>query len=550
MKKILFFFCISLSLCAQTPAVKKPKALPALDSGKPRLVVGIVVDQMSYDFLMRYDSKYSQGGFKRLVREGFLCKNAHYNYIPTTTGAGHTCTYTGSIPAVHGIAGNEWIDKRTGKTIYCVDDTTVQTVGSESQAGRMSPRNLLTTTITDQLRLSNNHRSRVVGVALKDRGAILPAGHLGNAAYWFDSFSGNWITSTYYRKDLPDWVQQFNNQKLPAKYLSQPWTPLLHVSEYSESTPDDQPFEGRFKGETTSAFPHDLPKLKTADFDLIRSTPFGNSLTKDFAMAVLTGEKLGKGITTDFLTISFSSTDYIGHQFGPHAIETEDVYLRLDRDLAELLAFLDTWVGKSNLLVFLTADHGVAPVADYMQKLNIPAGVFDSRKVFGDLKKSLSASLGEGEWIQGYENQQLYLNHVLLAQKGKSVEDVYEKIQTFLMAQEGVAYVVNLHEPSESSVPDYFMGYIKNGTHLKRSGDILVAFEPFWMEGRKQGTTHSTFYPYDTHVPVLFYGGLIQPGSTTERVHVADIAPTVAMLLNILEPNGCVGEPIDLHGSK
>ena len=545
MKKLALLFCLAgLAVQAQQNSIAgKAKTSPP---AQPKLVVGIVVDQMGYDFLVRYDAKYGKDGFKRLVREGFSCKNAHYNYIPTYTAPGHTCVYTGSVPAITGIAGNDWFDQHTGKSVYCTDDSTVRTVGSESLAGQMSPRNLLVTTITDQLKLSNNLKSKVIGVALKDRGAILPAGHLGNGAYWFDSFSGNWITSDYYLKELPGWVKEFNNRKLPSKYLSQPWTPLLNAAQYTESTADDQPFEGSFQGETKPVFPHDLPKLKKADFELIRTTPFGNSLTKDFALAAIKGENLGKGAATDFLAVSFSSTDYVGHQYGPHAIETQDTYLRLDRDIAELLTFLDGYLGKANVLVFLSADHGVAPVAGYMQQLRIPSGIFDGRKTIGDLKKKLAADLGEGDWIRSYQNQQLYLNHSLLQQKDKDMEDVFKTIAPYLLQQEGVADVVNLHEIGESNLPDYLVGYLKNGTHRKRSGDIYLALEPNWMEGRKQGTTHATFYNYDTHVPIIFYGGLVKPGSSVSRVHVTDIAPTVAQLLNIQEPNGCIGTPVVL----
>ncbi len=547
MKKILLLFLLTLSLQAQNSIPRKAKTpvAPSTSSKRPKLVVGIVVDQMSYDFLIRYQSKYSDGGFNRLVREGFNCKNAHYNYVPTYTAPGHTCIYTGSVPSIHGIAGNDWFDQKAGKIVYCTEDSTVHTVGSESQAGLMSPRNLLATTITDQLRLSNNMQSKVVGIALKDRGAILPGGHLANGAYWFDSFSGNWITSDYYMKQLPEWVNQFNNQKLATKYLSQVWTPLLNAAQYSESTTDDdQPHEGRFRNETSSAFPHDLPKLKTADFELIRSTPFGNTLTKDFAIAALKAENLGKGTATDFLAVSFSSTDYVGHQYGPYAIETEDTYIRLDRDIAELLTFLDGYIGKENVLVFLSADHGVAPAAGHMTKLHIPSGVFDSRKVLTEVKKQLTTQLGEGEWIRNYYNQQIYLNHTLLQQKGLSVEDVYRRIVPMLLPTVGIANVINLHQIGNAMLPEKYITLIKNGINRKRSGDIYIALEPNWFEGRVQGTTHGTFYSYDTHVPIIFYGGSVKAGSITEEVHVTDIAPTVAQLLQILEPSGSVGHPI------
>ncbi len=547
MYRFLFSVSILTALVGATcHAQPKPKknALP----DRPRLVVGIVVDQMSYDFLVRYRGKFGSGGFRRLLDGGYSCENTHYDYVPTYTAPGHASVYTGSVPAIHGIIGNEWYNRTSRKALYCTEDTTVGTVGSPSKAGLMSPRNLLATTITDQLRLASQEQSKVIGVALKDRGAILPAGHLANAAYWFDSFSGNWITSTYYAKELPAWVQAFNDKKFPNQYLSQPWTPLMAANQYAgSSTADDQPFEGTLAGETKAVFPHDLPKIRKEDFELLRFTPYGNTLTKDFAVAALQNENLGKGNATDFLAVSFSSTDYVGHVFGPYSMEAEDTYLRLDRDLADLLGFLDRHVGKDNLLVFLTADHGVAPSPGQATSLRIPGGAFNGRQAVDELKTQLLAAFGPGEWVENYSNQQLFLNHGLLREKKLDVAALYPTIREAMLKQNGVSNVVNLHALSDAMLPDYQASLIKNGQNGQRSGDLMVLLQPNWMEGRPQGSTHGSFFAYDTHVPLLWYGWKIKPGRSAERNAISDIAPTLANLLGLLEPNGSIGRVLRLE---
>lgn len=386
---------------------------------KPKLVVGIIIDQMRYDYLYRYYSKYSNGGFKKLMMGGFNCRNTNYNNGPTYTGPGHASVYSGTTPSQHGIIGNDWYVRQTGKTIYVTDDSTVSTVGSSNNAvGKMFPANMLATTVTDELRLSTNKKSKVIGIALKDRAAILPAGHLANAAYWFDSQTGNFVSSTFYMNGLPQWMENFNDKHLTQKYLSQKWNTLLPINQYAESAADDNAYEGKYPGENKPVFPHDLSKMwKPNDFDIIRSTPFGNTLTKDAAIAVIEGEKLGKGTATDFIAISFSSTDYIGHKMGPQSIEVEDTYLRLDRDLAELLSYLEKNYGKDGFLLFLTADHGAAYVPAQLKDDHIPAGYFLRIRMLDSLKTFLNNSYGNGNWVISYINQQVYLNHELISQK-------------------------------------------------------------------------------------------------------------------------------------
>ena len=532
----LFLIVLSFSAFSQN---KKETATPLASS--PKLVVGIVVDQMRYDYLYRYAAKYGNGGFKRLMNDGFNCKNNHYHYAITTTGPGHAAIYTGSVPAINGIVGNEWFDPLANRNVYVVEDSTVVGVGADSGTeGKMSPKNLLTTTITDQLRLSNDFKSRVFGVSIKDRGAILPVGHAGNAAYWFDAKSGNWISSTYYMKDLPKWAKNFNAQKIPDKIIAQKWETLLPISEYTESEEDNQPYESSLPQESAPIFPHTLKSYFT-----IPVSPFGNTMTKDFALAMMKNENMGKGNVTDFLCVSFSSTDYIGHSFGTHAVEIQDCYLRLDRDIEDLLKNLDQQVGKGNYLVFLTADHGVAEIPDYFKKHNIPAGVANSSKDSKFLNTQLEEALGKGDWIKSTNNYQIYINRDLMKQKKVSFQQIHSVLsENLLTIGSPVRDVINMHDLANAVSPDYYRSYISNIYNPKLSGDFFIWLEPAWFYGSTKGTTHGTLYAYDTHVPLLFYGWKIPKGHTVERTHISDIAPTLATLLNILEPNGTVGKPI------
>ena len=539
---LLLFFIIT-SLSAQKK--KSTVSFEVSNADKPKLVVGIVVDQMRYDFLYRYSEKYSSGGFKRLMNEGFNCRNNHYDYAPTVTAAGHAAIFTGSIPAINGIIGNEWFNQKTGKSVYCVEDSSVRTVGSDSKAGLMSPKNLLVSTITDQLKIANNFESKTIGIALKDRGSILPAGHTANAAYWFDSKNGAWITSSFYMNDLPQWVKDFNSMKMPQKYMAEGWKTLLPIEKYTESTADNQAYEAKLSGEKTATFPHELAAQSGVNLlEVIRTTPFGNTLTKDFALVAIQNENLGKSPKTDFLTISFSSPDYVGHAFGPNSIEVEDTYLRLDKDIEEILTSLDNSLGKGNYLVFLSADHGVADVPGFWQSQKLPAGVVDAAMSSREVKTALKTAFGEGEFIIAEDNSQLYLNANLMEEKKISYTQIYEIVRKTLLKRDDVADVIDLHNLANSTLPDYQLSYVKNGFNPRRSGDIMVVLNPSWFAGRKQGTTHGSLYRYDTHVPLLFYGWKIKSGETTLRTNISDISPTVADLLNILEPNGSVGNVI------
>ncbi|MBJ6117797.1 alkaline phosphatase family protein [Pontibacter sp. BT310] len=541
--KVILVCMLLLSACAtKTGTISQKKNAVTID--RPKLVVGIVVDQMRYDFLYRYWDKYGNDGFKKLVQQGFNFKNTNYSYVPTYTAPGHASIYTGSVPAVNGIVANSWYNRETGKTMYCVEDKTVKTVGSTSKAGEMSPKNLLSTTITDQLKLATNKRSKVIAVALKDRGAVIPGGYMADGAYWFDSQSGNFITSTFYREKLPDWVNEFNGQKLADKYLNQTWNTLLPIEQYTNSTADDMPYEEGLLGKDKPVFPYDLAALRAKDYELIRTTPFGNTLTKDIALKALQAEQLGKGDATDFLSVSFSSTDYIGHDFGPNSIEVEDTYIRLDREIAELLNELEKTVGTDNLLVFLTADHGVANVPAYMLAERVTSGAINYNVVGDSVKKHMGRTYGEGKWLEKYTNQQVYLNHNLIKEKKLNLTEVQQNVAQYLMTLEGVARTITADALQRTSWNNGQMRLVENGYNARRSGDVIVQLEPNWQKHGPKGTAHGSYSTHDTHVPLLWYGWKVKPGESATTTEVADIAPTIATWLNIQEPTGSVGKAL------
>lgn len=535
MRYLRLFIAVLCSLTASAGPVPE----------RPKLVVGIVVDQMRYDYWYRYYDKYQDGGFKRLLNQGFNCRNHHYHYALTVTAAGHASVYTGSAPSVHGIVGNDWYDPSAEKRVYCVGDSSVQTVGSSNvTAGKMSPKNMQVSTITDQLKIGTNYQSKVIGIALKDRGAILPAGHTANAAYWFDSKTGNWISSSFYMDELPPWVKSYNEKKRPAQLMQEGWKTLLPVEQYLESTADDKPYEAKLAGAKKPVFPYELAGTAGDAFGVLSSTPHGNTLTKELALEALKNEDLGKGKATDFLAISFSSPDYVGHGFGPNAVEAEDIYLKLDRDIADLLSNLDKTVGKDNYLLFITADHGVMDVADLWKENKLPAGRINYLKMNADVKAALKEKFGEGDFIKAFENFQFYLNHDLLEAKQIKEEEVFKIVRKVLMGFEGVSDVLNLPELYKSNLNSYLTELYKNGYHTKRSGDLQIVVEPGWMAG-PIAANHGSPYNNDSHIPLLFYGWGVKPGQTFSRTSVADTAPTVAALLSILEPNGNIGKVIE-----
>lgn len=546
LKKYVLATSVFLGIAFQGAAQQKTDAnasesYPA-KIDRPKLVVGLMIDQMRWDYLYKYYNRFGKGGFKRLINEGFSAENTYINYTPTYTACGHATVYTGSVPAIHGIVGNNWHDNETGKSMYCTEDTSVKTVGSTNKAGEMSPKNLLTNTITDELRMATNFRGKTIAMSLKDRGSILPGGHTSNGSYWYDGETGNFITSSYYTEQLPQWVDDYNRIKLPNKFYEKNWMPLYALSTYTQSTADSQTWEGNFRGSDKSSFPHMLRDFIDKDFDIIRTTPHGNTMTLDFAKTAIIAEDLGKDDDTDFLAVSLSSTDYIGHQFGPNSVEVEDTYLRLDKDLEEFFNYLDKQVGIGNYLFFVTADHGAAFVPDFLKANKMPGGVVTNRVFRTGVAAMIENKFGLKNAIQTVMN-----NQVIFTPEAKDHKD-FNAIKTatsnWLRLQDGVQDAVDISTVAAYPMPDLIKQRIQNGYNSKRSGDIYFLLKASWFDGGRTGTTHGSWYSYDAHIPLVFMGWRVKPGKTNKVYHMTDIAPTLAAMLRIPEPNGNIGKPI------
>ena len=519
-----------------------PAGAQSLD--RPKLVVGIVVDQMRHDYLYRYWDQYGEGGFKRLLKEGFSCENAHYNYIPTVTGPGHASIYTGATPSYHGVIGNDWHIRNSRRGMYCSQDDSVKAVGGSEAAGKMSPKNLLTNTITDVLKLYTYNRAKVIGVSVKDRGSIMPAGHIPDGAYWYDGKTGTFMTSTYYMDALPDWVNAFNGRNLGKQLFSQGWNTLKPIETYVDSEKDDNPYEGKLNREAKPVFPREFTFDESLSYYTLLNTPVGNTLVTEFSKAALEAEQLGQDATTDFLAMSYSSTDYAGHLFGPHSIEIEDMYLRLDLELENLLQFLDQKVGHRQYVVFLSADHAVAQNPQYLKDKNLPVDYFQGWKMIDSLKKVLEKKY-DPYIIDGFSNGQIYLNEDRILSRKLDRKAIAADIKKYVRAWDGVIDIVDRDDIPFLSDGNPVYPMIQKGFYPPLSGDFYVIIRPGWFESiSRTGTTHGSPYTYDTHVPVLWYGWKIPAGKTYEKYDITDIASTLSFLLKIPLPDAAAGKVV------
>lgn len=537
-RNILFYTFIFTSISFTNVTAQKKQ--------QPKLVVGIVIDQMRYDYLIRFSEKYGKKGFVKLMEKGYHVENAHYNYIPTYTAVGHSSIFTGTTPTNHGIIGNNWYDKELGKSIYCVDDNRYKTVGSDSKNGQKSPYRLQTTTVADQLHLAQNRKGKTIGIAIKDRSAILPVGHTANAAYWYDGGDyGKWITSSFYRNKLPKWVKNFNANGKADAYLNEPWNTYYDIETYTESIADDNPYEGKFKGEEKPVFPHDIPTLRkqNGNFNLLKSIPAGNTFTTDFAEAAILGENLGKGDYTDFLTISYSSTDYVGHKYGVDSKEIEDTYIRMDKEIERLLKFLDKQIGKNKYTLFLTADHAVAQTPNYLKSLKIPAGYFDSKGFKTYLNQLTLEKFGSEKIIKNISNYQIFLDKEVLKNLGINSVVVEDYIADQIVNYEYIYKSCTAHTLQKNEFTTGILSLVQKGYNQKLSGDVVWIPNPATLDIHysETGTTHGSGYSYDTHVPMIFYGFGIQKGNTKKHKAITTIAPTISSLLQIEFPNGNTG---------
>jgi len=512
---------------------------------RPKLVVGIVVDQMKLEYLYRFSDDFSANGFQRLMGDGFTFYNMNYNYMPTFTAPGHASIYTGTTPATHGIIANEWYIRSTGKGMYCTDDASAKTLvaGTEVE-GAMSPKNLLSTTITDELKMATNFNGKVIGLSIKDRGAILPAGHFANWAFWCTK-SGAFISSSFYGNKMPDWVTEFNAEKNYMKYINKGWSLLKPVETYNESLPDNNPYEGKLGKSLPPVFPYDLSKAyKESGMEVLKSTPFGNDFLAELAMRAIDKEQLGKDNITDFLAVSFSSTDYVGHNFGPRSMEIQDTYLRLDLTIASFLDYLDKTVGKDNYLLFLTADHAVAENPIYLKDRKYNVTNIPSKDTYNSLTKFSTDTFGVN-LVLNYSNFNVFLNRDLIKEKGLELTKVKQSFKDFLMTQESVKRVYTQEEVLAATGQDYYLNFIFKGYDAKQSGDLVVLHGAGYLESIETGTTHGTPNNYDTNVPLLFYGWHVPKGESNKKEYITEIAPTLSKMLKITTPNGSESQVLE-----
>ncbi|MCK4664682.1 MAG: alkaline phosphatase family protein [Bacteroidales bacterium] len=542
MKYIFSFIIIFIIIFTPKIQAQKRKLIPP---EKPKLIIGIVIDQMRYDIIYRYWDKFDDNGFKRLINQGTFCRNTNYNYLFTESGVGYATISTGTNPSYHGIVSNRWYLRLKEKIIYCVEDDKTETIGAFNNNGKMSPKSLLTSNIGDELMLFNNHKSKVIGISLNDYAAILSAGHTANAAYWFDSESGNWISSSFYLDSLPDWVEEFNNKEYYKLYLNREWKTLLPIEKYIFGNNDDNPYEeGIYK---QHIFPYDLVKLNKnkKGYDILKYTPFGNTFTKDFVISTIVNEQLGKDEFTDLLIIGFSSTGYINKQFGPRSVELEDAILRLDKELSHFLDFIDEELSKENVLLFLTSDQGSVNVPRYLSDSKIPSGYFNYKKANVLLKSYLNSIYGQGDWVVAYNKQQIYLNQLLIEDSKLKLKDVQNITAQFLLQFTGVANVITATTLQNTNFSDGIFNKMQNSYNQKRSGDVIINLEPGWTEQISVISSENSPYSYDTHVPLIWYGWKIKRQILNTNISIIDITPTISNFLNISFPNGCIGKPIN-----
>lgn len=521
-----------------------------LPPDRPRLVIGIVVEQLKYDQLEKFRDRMGENGIKRLLNEGTYFKNASYEYMLTESAPAYATISTGTEPSFHGITSDNWYLPLRNELIYCTKDNEVNPVGGSFESGLHSPKNLQASTFGDELQMASNRKAKVFGIGMRENSAILSAGHAADAAYWFDNSTGTWMTSSYYINTLPEWVKDFNAMGYSESYLNSTWNMLFPPETYADCLPDSNKFEEGFEG--INYFPYDLKKLRSKgvnktknDFSLLRETPFSNSLTTSFAIRLMEKERLGKGDGTDFLSICYSATDNIGHRFGPSSVEMGDAILRLDEEIKNLLTFLNDSIGKRNVLIYFTAAHGISEIPTVLEKNRIPAGFFKQNQALQLLRTYLNAVYGEGDWVKGYSERQVFLNRTLIEDARLSLEEVQKKVARFLVQFSGVAaaYPYSAFEANDFGTGN--LRRILNNFNPQRSGDIIVVLNPGWIE--KEGdsvTNHNSPYEYDTHVPLIWYGWTVNRMTITRKVNITDIAATLSSLCKVPYPNACTGEPM------
>jgi predicted AlkP superfamily pyrophosphatase or phosphodiesterase len=512
----------------------------------PKLVVGIVIEEMRYEMLLRYWDSFGENGFKKIINQGAFCTQTHHNYLITQNGVGQASIVTGTYPNYHGIIADSWCNRLTGEIVGCADESTIKLRNGELTTGNYTPRNIMSSTLGDELKLATNDSSKVISVSLNPISAVISGGRLADYAFWFNNSDGGWITGNYYTDTLPNWVEEFNNKGFQSIYMKKNWVSMYSLLDnYKYSLPDDSDFEIGFRNYRYT-FPYDLSHLKnrSGNYKYLKFTPFGNTYTKDFAVSIIINEDLGKDNFTDFLALSFSATNFSGELFGPRSVEMEDLFLRLDKDIEHLINFIDDEIGLENTLIYLTSDRGVSDVPEYLISKKQNAGVFDGEKAISLLNSYLSILYQEGDWIKYYYSRQLYLNQQLIDETGVDLAEIQKKVADFMVQFTGVANALSATTINSTNFESGINQKIQNTYHQKRSGDVILNLEPGWIEKNGYVTKSGSGYEYDTHVPLVWFGWKVKTARIDEPTDIVDIAPTISWILKITSPNASVGNPI------
>ncbi len=548
-KNIWYFLIIAISyLFSSALSIAQVAYIPP---EKPRLVVAIIVEQLRYDQIEKYRNRFLENGIRRLINEGTSFKSANFNYLHTQSAPGHATISTGTEPAFHGITSDYWYVPLKDETIYCTYDAEVRPVGGSYEQGLHSPSQLHSSTFADELKLATKGKAKIFSAGLRESSAILSAGHSPDGVFWFDNKSGTWMSSTWYMDQLPVWVNDLNSMKLSDSYLNGIWSLFKETEAYSGCLPDSNTFEMGFDGKNW--FPYDLKKIREKSFQgnndsysMLSETPFGNTFTKDFVIRLVKEEKLGQDDTTDYLSVCFSATDYIGHRFGPSSVEMADAIFRLDADIAALLDFLNETIGKRNILVFFTASHGISEIPSLLEQYRIPGGYFRQNQALQLLRMYLNALYGEGAWIKGYFQNQIFLNRTLIEDARLSLDEIQKRVSRFIVQHSGVASAFPMTMMESGRFPgDGLMQKVLNSYVPQRSGDVFIILNPGWVERNDNSVTgHNSPYDYDTHVPLIWYGWTVNRATVTRKVNLTDIAPTLSVMCGIPVPGAATGEPI------
>jgi len=514
---------------------------------KPKLIVGITVSGMQYDYLSVYWDKFSDGGFRKMATTGANCKNARYNYLITDPSAGYASIATGTRPSEHGIVSDYWYHRASNEIVNSIEDPEETSVGGSYGSGSYSPRALHSRTLSDEMRVKSRFKSRSIGIAMDPKAAILMAGHTATGAYWLDPARATWITSSFYMDSLPGWVNEFNAKNYRDLYLDRTWETLLPIAEYQESMLDNNPYETGIKGQIT--FPYDLAKISAGgqggrDYSILMTTPWGNTYTKDMAIAAIVNEELGQHDVTDMIHIGFNATEYLADHYSTWSVETQDTYLRLDQDIAHLLQFLDDQLGMENVLVYLTAENALAVDPNYLSESRIPSGFFNYRTSISLLKSYLNAIYGRGDWVSFYYAQQIYLNQQLIEDSNLSLEEVQDKVARFMVQMNGVSNAMQSYVLQQNYFTDGVLNRIQNSYYQKRSGDVILYLTPGWVEHSNIAAGEFAEFRYTSHIPLIFYGWKINRVTIPYRVSPTDIAPSIASFLEISMPDNATGEVI------